>query len=265
MGDAPGSTAPLIEARSVSIRFVTDAGVTSAIEDVSLHVRNGEKFVLLGPSGCGKSTFLKSVAGFVRPDAGQILFKGVEVTEPAADRILIFQEFDQLLPWKTVLGNVIFGLQTAARLSPGQVRPRAIAHLQMVGLEGFANAYPHTLSGGMKQRVALARSLALDPEVLLMDEPFGSLDALTRLRMQAELNRIWQETHKTILFVTHSIQEAVLIGHRIMVMTPRPGRVLAMLDNPGVDSGSDSPAVLRTQKEIRGLLGVENGEAFHGD
>jgi NitT/TauT family transport system ATP-binding protein len=251
---------PLIEARGISITFHTGPSVVSAVEDVSFQVRRGEKFVLLGPSGCGKSTLLKAVAGFVRPTAGAMLFKGKTAGEPGIDRILIFQEFDQLLPWKTVFGNVLFGLAAATRLRREEAKARAAAYLRMVGLEGFQHAYPHTLSGGMKQRVALARSLALDPEVLLMDEPFGSLDALTRLRMQAELNRIWRETQKTILFVTHSIQEAMLIGHRIMVMGPRPGHVKVILDNPVADGGPDSPAFLPLQHRIRTLLGVEQGD-----
>ncbi len=246
----------LIEASRVSIQFTTAAGVVEAVRDVSFQVRRGEKFVLLGPSGCGKSTLLKAVAGFVRPTAGTLLFEGREAREPGADRILIFQEFDQLLPWKTVLGNVQFALRVAARLPADALSQRARAYIRLVGLEGFERAYPHTLSGSMKQRVALARSLALDPEVLLMDEPFGSLDALTRLHMQNELGRIWREHRKTILFVTHSIQEAILIGHRIMVMTPRPGRVREILDNTAADAGPDSPEFVQMQGRLRGLLGL---------
>jgi NitT/TauT family transport system ATP-binding protein len=249
----------LIDAAGVSIEFASTAGVVSAVDDVSFQVRQGEKFVLLGPSGCGKSTLLKAVAGLVRPTAGTILFKGREATRPGADRILIFQEFDQLLPWKTVLGNVQFGLHAAARLSGPEARRRALEYLSLVGLGGFEHAYPHTLSGGMKQRVALARSLALDPEVLLMDEPFGSLDALTRLTMQSELNRIWREHRKTILFVTHGIQEAILIGHRIMVMTPRPGRVREILDNSAADAGPDNSEFLAMQSRLRALLGLRDG------
>lgn len=251
---------PLIDARGVSIEFHTGGRAVRAVEDVSFQVRAGEKFVLLGPSGCGKSSLLKAVAGFVLPTAGSMRFKGTATRGPGIDRILVFQEFDQLLPWKTVTGNVRFGLGASARFSREEVRSRAAQYIQMVGLGGFEDAYPHTLSGGMKQRVALARSLALDPEVLLMDEPFGSLDALTRLRMQGELNRIWRETRKTILFVTHSIQEAMQIGHRIMVMTPRPGRVAAILDNPTVDVGPDGPGFLPLQLRIRTLLGVGGGE-----
>lgn len=250
----------LIDARGVSIEFHTGGRAVRAVEDVSFQVRAGEKFVLLGPSGCGKSSLLKAVAGFVLPTAGSMRFKGTATRGPGIDRILVFQEFDQLLPWKTVTGNVRFGLGASARFSREEVRSRAAQYIQMVGLGGFEDAYPHTLSGGMKQRVALARSLALDPEVLLMDEPFGSLDALTRLRMQGELNRIWHETRKTILFVTHSIQEAMQIGHRIMVMTPRPGRVAAILDNPTVDVGPDGPGFLPLQLRIRTLLGVGGGE-----
>jgi NitT/TauT family transport system ATP-binding protein len=250
----------LIDVRNVSIEFRSDRRSVLAVEEVSFQVRRGEKFVVLGPSGCGKSSLLKAGAGFVQPTAGSLLFKGEIARGPGADRILVFQEFDQLLPWKTVFGNVLFGLRAAVRLTRQEASSRVAYYLRKVGLDGFEDAYPHTLSGGMKQRVALARSLALDPEVLLMDEPFGSLDALTRLRMQGELNRIWRETKKTILFVTHSIEEAMQIGHRIMVMSPRPGRVMAILDNPVVDVGADDPRFLPLQHRLRTLLGVGDGE-----
>jgi NitT/TauT family transport system ATP-binding protein len=259
-GGREAAAPPLIEARGVSIEFHTNGRRVLAVDRVSFDVRRGEKFVLLGPSGCGKSTLLKAVAGFVRPTAGVLRFEGEAARGPAIDRILVFQEFDQLLPWRTVAGNVRFALAAAGRFSREECDRRAARYLAMVGLEGFADAFPHTLSGGMKQRVALARALAVDPDVLLMDEPFGSLDALTRLRMQREVNRIWRETGKTILFVTHSIGEALVIGHRIMVMGPRPGRALAVLDNPDAGGASGGAASLALAQRIRALLGVDAAE-----
>ena len=218
---------------------------------------SGEKFVLLGPSGCGKSTLLKAVAGFILPVDGSISLNGRVIDRPGPDRVVVFQEFDQLLPWKTVLGNVTYPLKITRRVPSEQFRAHAARFINMVGLEPFKDAYPHTLSGGMKQRVAIARSLALGPEMLLMDEPFASLDALTRTRMQDELNAIWRETRKTILFVTHSIQEAVILGHRILVMTPGPGRVRTILDNHAADQPLDSPAVADLQHHIRELLELD--------
>ena len=204
------------------------------------------------------------MAGFIPPARGTISLHGKVVDRPGPDRVVVFQEFDQLLPWKTVLGNVVYPLKVTGRVAPDDPAVHALRFVRMVGLERFKDAYPHTLSGGMKQRVAIARSLALGPEMLLMDEPFASLDALTRTRMQDELNAIWGETHKTILFVTHSIQEAVILGHRILVMTPGPGRVRTILDNDAADQPLDSPAFMTMQQRIRELLELDGhgrGEA----
>jgi NitT/TauT family transport system ATP-binding protein len=238
----------------ISIRYEADGRSVLAVDDVSFEVRRGEKFIVLGPSGCGKSTLLKAIAGFITPLAGRIELDGRPVTEPGPDRVVVFQEFDQLLPWKTVLGNVSYALSVTGACAKAELADRAGRFVRMVGLDGAATAYPHTLSGGMKQRVAIARSLALDPAVLLMDEPFASLDALTRTRMQEELNSIWRQTGKTIIFVTHSIQEAVILGHRILVMTPGPGRVKALLDNEAAEQGLESPRFVAMQQEIRDLL-----------
>ena len=204
------------------------------------------------------------MAGFIPPARGTISLHGKVVDRPGPDRVVVFQEFDQLLPWKTVVGNVVYPLKVTGRVAPDDPAVHALRFVRMVGLERFKDAYPHTLSGGMKQRVAIARSLALGPEMLLMDEPFASLDALTRTRMQDELNAIWGETHKTILFVTHSIQEAVILGHRILVMTPGPGRVRTILDNDAADQPLDSPAFMTMQQRIRELLELDGhgrGEA----
>ena len=234
--------------------------MVTAVENISFEVRAGEKFVLLGPSGCGKSTLLKAVAGFIPPAAGLISLHGERVKRPGPDRVVVFQEFDQLLPWKTVLGNVAYPLRVTKRVPTDELASHALRFVTMVGLEPFRDAYPHTLSGGMKQRVAIARSLALGPEMLLMDEPFASLDALTRTRMQEELNAIWRQTRKTILFVTHSIQEAVILGNRILVMTPGPGRVRSIIDNEAADAPLDSPEFMAMQQRIRELLEL-NGQA----
>jgi NitT/TauT family transport system ATP-binding protein len=187
--------------------------------------------VLLGPSGCGKSTLLKAVAGFIEPTSGSIRIDDKPVRGPGTDRIVVFQEFDQLPPWKTVLQNVAFPLRVGKKLSRAEARERALHFLDKVGLAAFADAYPHTLSGGMKQRVAIARALAMQPRVLLMDEPFAALDALTRRKMQEELLRLWDEASFTLLFVTHSIEEALIVGNRILLLTPHPGRVRAELNS----------------------------------
>jgi len=240
----------------VSIRYRADGHDVHAVDNVSFEIRPGEKFILLGPSGCGKSTLLNAVAGFLRPTAGRILLDGTTIQRPGPDRVVVFQEFNQLLPWRTVLGNVAYPLRVARNLGRQESDARARRFLDMVGLDRSVGAYPHTLSGGMKQRVAIARALALDPAVLLMDEPFASLDALTRTRMQQELNGIWAQTRKTIFFVTHSIQEAVLLGSRILVLTPGPGRLRAIVENAADGAPLDSPEFAAMESQVRGLLAL---------
>jgi NitT/TauT family transport system ATP-binding protein len=245
--------ADLLCVRDVTIAYPTEQGPVTAVDRVSFSVVQGEKFVLLGPSGCGKSTLLKSVAGFVRPAGGAVELEGRPVSRPGPDRVVVFQEFDQLLPWKTVLGNVVYPLRVARRMSDADARAQARRFISMVGLDRFADAYPHQLSGGMKQRVAIARSLALDPRMLLMDEPFASLDALTRRKMQEELLGIWEATRTTLLFVTHSIQEAVILGDRILVLSPHPGRVRCLLDNPAAGQ-RETEASLAMQRHVHEVL-----------
>ncbi|MXN76790.1 ATP-binding cassette domain-containing protein [Burkholderia sp. 4701] len=215
----------------VSLEYRSGARIVRATHQVSFDVYGSDRFVLLGPSGCGKSTLLKAIAGFIAPVSGSIALDGAPVRGPGPDRVVVFQEFDQLPPWKTVVENVAFPLRAAARLPRAEARERALHYLDKVGLSAFADAYPHTLSGGMKQRVAIARALAMQPRVLLMDEPFAALDALTRRKMQEELLRLWDEFRFTLLFVTHSIEEALVVGNRILLLSPHPGRVRAELNS----------------------------------
>jgi NitT/TauT family transport system ATP-binding protein len=228
---AAATSGKLLAVENVNLEYRTRERIVRATHDVSFDVYGGDRFVLLGPSGCGKSTLLKAVAGFIEPSAGSISLDGQRVRGPGADRIVVFQEFDQLPPWKTVVQNVAFPLRVAKKLPKAQAHERALHYLDKVGLAAFANAYPHTLSGGMKQRVAIARALAMQPRVLLMDEPFAALDALTRRKMQEELLRLWEEVKFTLLFVTHSIEEALVVGNRILLLTPHPGRVRAELNS----------------------------------
>jgi NitT/TauT family transport system ATP-binding protein len=199
-----------------------------ALSDVSLEVRPREFLALLGPSGCGKSTLLYLVGGFLPTEAGRIIVEGKPVTAPGPDRGIVFQHF-ALFPWKTVRGNILYGLERQGLPRPEREK-RAQAFINMVGLRGFEDSYPSQLSGGMKQRTAIARTLAFDPSTLLMDEPFGALDAQTRLLMQTELLSIWQRTPKTVIFVTHDVHEAVYLAERVAVMSARPGRIKAIVE-----------------------------------
>jgi NitT/TauT family transport system ATP-binding protein len=246
---------PVISARHLTIDYETDRGPVRAVEDVSLSVARGERLVLLGPSGCGKSTILKAIAGFLPPTSGEILTQGRPVAGPGPDRLVVFQEFDQLLPWKTVRDNVAFPLQVARGKSAVEARNLAEAALARVGLSRAVDAYPHTLSGGMKQRAAIARALAASPEVLLMDEPFAALDALTRGTLQLDLLRLAGELNFTLVFVTHSIEEAILIGTRLHLLSAHPGRTITSFDTRAI--GADqlgSPQFRTLAQEIRQVL-----------
>ena len=245
------AVAPLLVADGVSLEY----GATRATHDVSFNVYRGDRFVLLGPSGCGKSSLLKAAAGFIKPSAGSISIDGKPIEGPGPDRVVVFQEFDQLPPWKTVKENVMFPLLMTKRLRRHHAEERAMHWIAKVGLSGFEDAHPHTLSGGMKQRVAIARALAMQPEVLLMDEPFAALDALTRRNMQEELGRLWQELRFTLLFVTHSIEEALVIGNRILLLSPHPGQVRAELNSHQFDLGSAGSAEFQADTQrIHDLL-----------
>lgn len=229
------SNSALLKVRDVTLQYKTKNHLVTATYRVSFSVDKSDRFVLLGPSGCGKSTLLKAVGGYLSPVEGEITLNEKRVTRPGPDRMMVFQEFDQLLPWKTVKQNVMFALTASGKFSKSEAADRAMNYIEKVKLAQFANSYPHTLSGGMKQRVAIARGMAMEPDILLMDEPFAALDALTRVQMQEELLQLWDDTRFTVLFVTHSIPEAIKIGNRILLLSPHPGRVREELRSTGVD------------------------------
>ena len=216
-----------------------------ALSDVSLEVRAREFLALLGPSGCGKSTLLYLVGGFLPTEAGRILVEGRPVSAPGPDRGIVFQHF-ALFPWKTVRANVLYGLERR-RMPRNEREKRAQAFIDLVGLRGFEDSYPSQLSGGMKQRTAIARTLAFDPNILLMDEPFGALDAQTRLLMQTELLNIWKRTPKTVIFVTHDVQEAVYLAERVVVMSARPGHIKAIVETK---FGERDPGITRSKEFV---------------
>jgi len=223
--DGPTAAPPAkLVVQHVSKWFRTPRASVHALDDVGLDVDGGEFVCVLGPSGCGKSTLLDIIAGLTLPDKGEVLADNILVRGPGRHRLVMFQE-SALFPWLNVFGNVMFGLRRAAGLSGAQRRQIAEYHLNLVGLAKFRKAYVHELSGGMKQRAALARSLAPDPRVLLMDEPFASLDGMTREQLYFDLQRIWEERKKTIVLVTHNVREAVCLGDRVVLMSPSPGRI----------------------------------------
>ncbi|MGQ7793668.1 ABC transporter ATP-binding protein [Faunimonas sp. B44] len=250
-----GHAHPILAVEGVTLQYKTPAHLVTATYKVSFEVDRGDRYVILGPSGCGKSTLLKAVGGFMRPVEGRISLDGREVKDAGPDRMIVFQDFEQLMPWKTVLQNVLFPMKASGRFKGAEAQARAHAAIDRVRLTKFMNVHPHMLSGGMKMRVAIARAMAMEPDILLMDEPFAALDALTRRQMQEELLDLWDQLKFTVLFVTHSIEEAILIGSRILVLSPHPGRVRAELD--AVDHSFDNidePAFGALAKRIHGLL-----------
>jgi NitT/TauT family transport system ATP-binding protein len=254
-GAAAAVAPPLLEVDAVTLQYKTTEHLVTATYRVSFEVFGADRFVLLGPSGCGKSTLLKGVAGFMEPVEGAMRLAGREVHGPGPDRMMVFQEFDQLPPWKTVKQNVMFPMLVTGKYRRREAEERALAYLDKVNLTKFVDAHPHMLSGGMKQRVAIARAMAMEPAILLMDEPFASLDALTRRKMQEELLRLWDDVRFTVLFVTHSIEEAMIVGNRILVLSPHPGQVKAELNTHDFDhrtvGGSDFQT---TQQRIHDML-----------
>jgi NitT/TauT family transport system ATP-binding protein len=264
-GTTVSKVTPLLRASGVTLQYKTPDHLVTATYRVSFDIFPAERFVILGPSGCGKSTLLKAIAGFIKPVEGNILLKGQPVAEPGPDRMMVFQEFDQLLPWKTVLQNIMFPmLENGVRRH--EARVRALDAVKRVGLAEFVEVYPHMLSGGMKQRCAIARAMAMKPDVLLMDEPYGSLDALTRRKMQDELLQLWDDIRFTLVFVTHSIEEAVIVGSRIAVLSPHPGQVRAELNSPGfAHDARSSLGFQNLVNYISGMLFGESGTVADGD
>ncbi len=252
----------MLTVEGLVLGYGTGAAFVPAVQDVSFQVRRGETAALLGPSGCGKSTILKAVAGFLRPAAGRVLVGGKPVARPGPDRAVVFQEFDQLFPWRTVLDNIAYPLRVTGR-TRRDAAEQAKHWLSVMRLEAAADRFPHQLSGGMKQRVAIARALALEPAVLLMDEPFGALDPQTRLRLQLEFIELAQRTGATALFVTHSIAEAVLVGSDIVILDGVPSGIRAVVDARAVlDPRSD--AALRVGQEVSAVMSHDGGHA-HGE
>jgi NitT/TauT family transport system ATP-binding protein len=232
-----------------------------ALEDIDLEVQDKEFICLLGPSGCGKTTLLRIIGGLDHATSGQALLNGIPILGPDPKTAMIFQEYS-LYPWRNVLENIQFGLEL--RGVPREQRlVAARQYLSMVGLEGFERTYPYELSGGMRQRVAVARALAVDPEILLMDEPFGALDAQTRNRMQLELLRIWEVTRKTVIFVTHSVDEAVFLADRIVVLTRRPGRIKKIVDVPQERPRErTSPDFIAIRRTVLDLISEESNSSI---
>ena len=251
-----------VDVRNVSKQFRHNGQPIEELHDVSLTVERGEFVWLLGPSGCGKSTLIHLIAGLETPTAGQVLVGGRPVVGPDPSRTVVFQDA-ALFPWLSVLGNVEFGLRMAGDVPPRQRHDRALEYLRLVHLSRFIHAYPHQLSGGMRQRVAIARALALQPEILLLDEPFAALDAQTRAVLQNELLEIWEFARPTILFVTHNIREATGLADRVYVISSRPGRIRDMrtIDVPR-PRHSDDAVLLAHQHKIIGILGEEIEKVF---
>ncbi len=253
-----------LQIEGVGVRFTSRKGQdVTALESISLGIADRELSVIVGPSGCGKSTLLRLVAGLMRPTSGRITLDGRPVTGPSAERGMVFQSYT-LFPWLTVRKNIEFGLDIRG-VATAERRGITSSFIEQVGLQGFEDAWPDQLSGGMRQRVALARALANDPEILLMDEPFGALDSQTRQLMQELLLGIWERSHKTVLFITHDIDEAILLADRLYVMTARPGRIKRALDVPLARPRSldalTSPEFMALKREVLGLMHAEAVQA----
>lgn len=247
------ASSPCIAIEGVRKVFQTGLRETVALEEITLRIEQGEFICILGPSGCGKSTLLDAIAGFSPPTRGQIVADGELVVKPGPERAMVFQEY-ALFPWMTVAQNVAFGLEIK-KMPKERIQERVDSYLAKLQLTEFRNRFPKHLSGGMKQRVAIARALALDSPILLMDEPFGALDALTRRNLQEEILRIWMELKKTIVFVTHSIEESIFLATRVVVMTYRPGAIKKIAPVPmSYPRDISAPEFIRLQQELSQLV-----------
>ena len=254
-----------LELRDVSMAYPSRDGAVHALERISLAFAEGSFVCIVGPSGCGKTTLLQIVAGFVAPTGGQAFLDGRPITGPGPDRGVVFQQ-PALFPWMTVARNAEFGPMVQGVPAPAR-RETVERYLRLVGLWEFRNRFPYQLSGGMQQRLAIVRALVNDPRVLLMDEPFGALDALTREKMQEELHAVWQRTRMTVVFITHSVEEAVYLGTDVVVMSPRPGRVLERLeatfsrqtDGRDIRAIKASPEFVRMREHVLGLIWASAG------
>lgn len=248
-----GSPAPKVAVRGVSKVFQRKSDALIVLQGVDLDVSAGEFVCLLGPSGCGKSTLMNIIGGFDFPTSGDVSIDSAPVEGPDPRRVFVFQEYG-VFPWASVWDNVALGLR---RLDAAEQHARIQHYIELVGLKGFEKTYPAELSGGMRQRVAVARALAVKPDVVLMDEPLGALDSLTRLKMRAELLRIWQEERMTILFVTHDVEESMQLADRVVVMSPRPGRIAEIVEIDAPHPREvDSPEYVEIKARLYGLLGV---------
>lgn len=243
-----------IEIDNVSLEYVTDSQSVLALKEASINIEQSEFCCLIGPSGCGKSTLLNILAGFLNPTQGEVRIAGRAIQGYGSDRGIVFQDFAQLFPWRTALENVAFGLEMKG-VDKATREEKAKEYLSLVKLDGFIHSYPHHLSGGMQQRVAIARALAYDPEVLLMDEPFAALDAMTRENMQIQLAEIWAKTKKTIIYVTHNVAEAVYLADKVVVMSPHPGQIREIVVNDlARPRDALSPEFVDIQRHLTSLL-----------
>jgi sulfonate transport system ATP-binding protein len=255
-------SAGAVALREVSVRFGRGEREVTALQRVSLEIEPGQFVAVLGPSGCGKSTLLNAIAGFERPSQGTIHVDGQLVTEPGPERPVVFQQHS-LFPWMSALDNVAFGLRMAGK---GDARARALRYLRLVGLSEFADRYPQQLSGGMQQRVGLARALAVEPEILLMDEPFGALDAQTRVLMQEQLLKLWEEWRHTVIFVTHDIDEAIFLADRVVVLGVKPNALRGDFEvgvpRPRSSDARQDPAYQALYRSLFGLIREESSKTF---
>ena len=243
-----------IEIDNVSLEYVTDSQSVLALKEASINIEQSEFCCLIVPSGCGKSTLLNILAGFLTPTQGEVRIAGRAIQGYGSDRGIVFQDFAQLFPWRTALENVAFGLEMKG-VDKATREEKAKEYLSLVKLDGFIHSYPHHLSGGMQQRVAIARALAYDPEVLLMDEPFAALDAMTRENMQIQLAEIWAKTKKTIIYVTHNVAEAVYLADKVVVMSPHPGQIREIVVNDlARPRDALSPEFVDIQRHLTSLL-----------